>query len=1671
MPATDKYWRPIKRMHVVFALSCLLVLLVTFWMMAADHDREWKPIQRTNEDIVTLQLQLELQRKGALSSAEIDTLASKLTEEQRFRLGLDTSSAGTSDYAEQRDALEARVEAAEEALRERHEQIAPLEAEVRRLKTEFDVLSIKQKVAKAELDKAAADRGLAVRDELPEERIASLQADFEAKQEEVDEAVLAVEDAAAALAEKQAELAAAEQQRNDLQAELKELRSDEIRLREARNKLAPETTAGWLKRKSMEWPILDGFNSHLRIRQDWLPELDITLGMATTARFDRCRTCHLNAAAVLTGGVPAFPPAHGHVESDDYRDWVAENAYPQPYATHPRTDVYLTATSPHPVETFGCTICHQGNGSGTSFQAAEHGPNEPHEEHEWADAHGYHPNHFWEYPMLPERFVESTCIKCHHDVVELGVHPTYGPTAPKVVKGYDTISSYGCFGCHEVHGFDGERRIGPDIRSEPNYTGAASQILADAFFENADAEALAASNLGSAKTLVSRVLAQPMDVPEQRAKLRDLLEADKESDEPLLSNRTHDLASVLADEAHPGKFRKVGPSLRHVGTKTSRGWLEFWTEEPQRFRPTTRMPQFWDLSNQLDAHAQELEPVEVAAVVQYLLDKSQSSLLLAPDEDYVPDVKRGAAAFARKGCLACHQIDMFPKGTEDQGPDLSRIHAKIKPGFKDGEGNFDVGSEGFRWVYTWILDPERHHPRTKMPNLFVNEIREHEIPEGDAAADIAAFLLTNRYSVVLTAVPPAGDDFDEVVEIVGDEALGLDPDTQRDRILPYLADLPKVLAVVADEESLAEIRGDLEDLADLGATIEDRRDDIGAKFSHDSHLEADDETLDELVRMMIEHKVLTARQTEEFLESRVFPRPAEKIKGDEIELAGDAPASDEEWRIRKLNYVGRKTISKYGCFGCHDVPGFETARPIGTVLQDWGRKDTSKLATEHIHEYLKHHGEPGGGSTEERVESAIARSRGGEYETDEEAADALSPAYFYEDLLHHGRAGFLWQKLRAPRSYDFEKIETKGYDERLRMPRFPFDEEQIEAVATFVLGLVAEPPPTQYRYQPDPRATDRIEGEFLLEKYNCVGCHYTEMPRMRVAIAPDGAGHFTSYESVEALAHNPDADFYESALRQMLDLRPIQQAYRGTTPEGRSIIEFHGLLDSVMIDPAEDPGDMEWNYLNFTTWENLDVGLKDLRLNDFERTEMPEIDAETAPEEEVPYANGRAWSLRFNGPIHRATVVGEIERNLTKADPGHGWAVRSTGPDGPGIESGGEMRLEVGRTRVLTDAQKADLNERKRLKAERQKTMTKEEIEAEAEAEEEELAREREEIDEFVERALEFVQGRLAREETRLVTLDAPLIRVAPTDVLERDDGRGGAFALHLVELLLERDPYTPDTRFANAKKLAWQSVPPPLIGEGSKVQTEWLYRFLRNPERLRKMTVLRMPRFNLSDAEARTLANYFAARDGAPYPYQNLEQRDPGYLAEQGIVMGELTGEPVNYLEQSWRQLHDEKVQCYKCHQFGSAKFDVPLTFMKDTRGPDLKSAGERLRPEYLEVWLSKPAWLLPYTGMPVNYPKPKAGEAPKSPLFGGHPDLQVLGVRDALLNYHEALETFGKIDVAPPTPDGATDPMGNPTGAPPADPAAPPPADDDEPRPAEPEPSEPSPGDDPPPEKGDAR
>ena len=1273
MPATEDYLRPLPKMHRWFAVSMIVLFVATLLMMYFDHRDEWRAYQHqffqmeadklvAEENATKAVLTGVLVGSGAKSAAKLEkSYETKLSELQ--------------------DAKKSQSEKVEQAVKD----LAEREANIKKLDNESLMQMRKVRENRAFRDVARADFDLGIRDQVSQdgqvtpasrEKSAALLKNFENKQKvvvdleaELDRRDADRSKAASALKEKTKD-------RDAAVAAVTTFESDILRLEKAKDRIEPESFRKSFKRWLMEQPIVDGFNSHIKIQQDWLPDMKITLGMAKTARFDRCRTCHLAIDRVGDGDVPDFPHGDGK-----------NGTYEHPFSTHPRPDVYLTAASPHPLNDFGCTSCHDGQGSGTSFQNASHTPNDPHQAHEWEHEFKWFNNHFWEYPMQPARMRESACLKCHHSVVELGQNTKFGATAPKVYQGWQLIKKYGCFGCHEINGFDAGKPVGPDLRLKPQTPTEAKKI----------------------------------------------------ADDP---------------KAVAGVERKVGPSLEHIASKTTREWLTYWTEEPRRFRPTTTMPQFFKLTNNSDAHGKDFSKAELAGIAHYLFDKSTGYKdgFDPPPPAEQRDAKRGETFFAQKGCLACHSHDAerFKGSKAEFGPNLSKIAAKLKP-----------GEDGVNWLYNWIRNPERHHPDTKMPDLF---LRPAKPGDPDPAADIAVYLLS-----------------------------------------------------------------------------------VGAKTDPYPKIEITDAELDKLVEMLLwRRKTVTPAQATEVMSARKYPYARETVKGDEIELVAEksgAEFSDEEWRNRKMNYLGRVTISRYGCYGCHDIPGFDSARPIGTALQDWGLKDPSRLAPEHIEEFLHHHGEPDGSSTKTRVENAIRNAAAGGFDNHEQESKELGAAFFYESLLHHGRPGFIWQKLRDPRSYDYEKTETKFYDERLRMPKFPLNEQEIEAISTFVLGLVARPPAEKYQYRPKGAELAKVEGERLLQKFNCTGCHVIDLPEISYATKPD-----------ELLASEMGVEDHPEGFELLMKLKPPRKALTGKShvvkkadsTETLPIVMFKGLPSS-RPKPDDDPEEREYGY---DLWETIDVG-------------------------------------------------GKLQ-----------WAPQ------------------------------------------------------------------------------------------RIIVPEAQLVSEKPA--------RGGAFAEWLVG----------DIKRFDGEANAWQMSPPPLYQEGIKVQTPWLYSFLKNPPQLRHVTVLRMPKFNMTDAEAQALANYFAAYEGASFPYQNVPQRNATYLSDANAQYHERhPNRPGDYLQESWRVLNAPI--CIKCHSVAGQEYKGADP-KKDIRGPNLEHVADRLRPDWLMLWLHKPAWITPYTSMPPVFRK---DQKQFPPLMDTNPLDQVVGVRDALMNYVRLLEKEGKLPLAAaPAPTDAT-------------------------------------------------
>jgi len=137
---------------------------------------------------------------------------------------------------------------------------------------------------------------------------------------------------------------------------------------------------------------------------------------------------------------------------------------------------------------------------------------------------------------------------------------------------------------------------------------------------------------------------------------------------------------------------------------------------------------------------------------------------------------------------------------------------------------------------------------------------------------------------------------------------------------------------------------------------------------------------------------------------------------------------------------------------------------------------------------------------------------------------------------------------------------------------------------------------------------------------------------------------------------------------------------------------------------------------------------------------------------------------------------------------------------------------------------------------------------------------------------------------------------------------------------------------------------PPVLIGEGKKVQSEWLFKFIYEPYSIRPWLSIRMPAFNFNDGQVNDLVKYFQFVSGEDVFYHFWKQRD--YTVEERKRMKALYN----------------AFQCRKCHQFGKGRKNVSAAEL----APDLSLTKERLKPKWIEQWFVNPQSLQENTKMP---------------------------------------------------------------------------------------------------------
>jgi mono/diheme cytochrome c family protein len=136
----------------------------------------------------------------------------------------------------------------------------------------------------------------------------------------------------------------------------------------------------------------------------------------------------------------------------------------------------------------------------------------------------------------------------------------------------------------------------------------------------------------------------------------------------------------------------------------------------------------------------------------------------------------------------------------------------------------------------------------------------------------------------------------------------------------------------------------------------------------------------------------------------------------------------------------------------------------------------------------------------------------------------------------------------------------------------------------------------------------------------------------------------------------------------------------------------------------------------------------------------------------------------------------------------------------------------------------------------------------------------------------------------------------------------------------------------------------PDLTWEGTAVSRSWLVGFLKNPNTLRPALIRRMPRFNVTDAEANTLADYITAVYQTPD--FDRDAIDSARFAPADAELG--------------KELFYGKYACQSCHIVDPDKD-------KGYIGPTLTQVGTRLNAAWILHWLKNAESLRPGTLEPV--------------------------------------------------------------------------------------------------------
>lgn len=343
-----------------FALIGIVLLLALGGLLMKDYDRKWKDYQRQFAAI----------------------------EVEKTRVKLDAANIELDANTEYTDLVE-KIKKVKAGYMTKCGDLNQVNTQISKLKTESEIIDQNYRASKTNFDVAKFNYEDAIGHHKKGSK--TLKQTYLTLEKETNSLKIAQENSNTQLDAKEKVIADCALELKGLEKKKRKLTSQLDLIQKKLEKTDPSAMsfANQIAHMIRDLPILDLSTPNEKIEQVVLKDITNNLIFAQVPKVERCITCHLGTTN------PDF-----------------ENE-PQPFRTHPNLELFLSNDSPHPVEEFGCTVCHGGRERGTSFNSTAHTPANHTQEEEWKEKYGWEEMHHWENPMLPSTYFESGCFKCH----------------------------------------------------------------------------------------------------------------------------------------------------------------------------------------------------------------------------------------------------------------------------------------------------------------------------------------------------------------------------------------------------------------------------------------------------------------------------------------------------------------------------------------------------------------------------------------------------------------------------------------------------------------------------------------------------------------------------------------------------------------------------------------------------------------------------------------------------------------------------------------------------------------------------------------------------------------------------------------------------------------------------------------------------------------------------------------------------------------------------------------------------------------------------------------------------------------------------------------------------------------------------------------------------------